>query len=328
LNVKLKNEDNQDSYQERLRKLQQYCSPSKSTDEEAEDFRILWLEIPFEKSDSRWLTFLSYTSRAYESRSLNRDDLSLLRQPADPLFYNYIKLFEGEEVSQAPLLQIRSDAEGKLGEILFIKGSESIKGSEVKKLAMALINFLHIEIVILHDTAKLEVDGKEIFLKKFLPIVSEDGCTWYERDGFKVFPIKAKVVEKQDCDEGRAVNQSPQSYAAAIALLRTFSVIMLQSFFDSSDERRTTLGRLIKTYLPEEYRQSTLHDLGKAIYLSKNLQDLETFTTCFLTPWNKNERQPSEEVKFIDALEILDSHLLFLKTGFCPKTPDCVHNLA
>lgn len=318
LNVKLKHENNGETYLHRFQKLQKYCSSSISKDKEVRNFHMLWLEVRHETKKTLWLNFLLFESENYESRAVRRNDLSILKNDEtdaeDTVAYDYIKLFEGEDVSKEPLLQIRIDKSGKLGEILFIRGTESIKGTDIKKLSMALIEFLQIECVILQDTAKLEKKGEALLLKKFLPIVSEDAKTWYEREGFRPLSCEAFKVVGQESDKlGRNVSQNPQTYSSAIAKIRKTRLEKLLSFFAPETKQKKCLISLTKKYSLNF--NSSLHDLGKAIYLSKNLNDLENFCRNFLTvdisSVDAEDSAESAAFQFNSALEIMDDHLLF-----------------
>jgi len=291
-------------------------------------FRDAFSFIPDSDDGSYHHAFIEYSERylsvimldgEYDSNAVVEGEL-FPKQNA----YHHIKIFDDEE-HKTILAHLIFDREGKYGELIHVQRGNDFSGTEVKSFVFSIIDALKIERVILHDTAKFTVlvpDVKhknsqrsvEVTMSMYLPICTQEGKTWYGKDGFS--PLACEELKMPQ--KGVTACQNPEKYRSSVEALRSYELAKLFTIFSKRCDLKKNASILyclaykyllsngskatIKTDKEknEFLAEKTLTDLGQKIKQKNNAEDLALFYTHVLP--TSDISKPSKELKTYLAL--------------------------
>ena len=237
-------------FSDRMQRFKKAFTPSFGYDH-------IWIELPPKTGTSRNISVICYEG-AFDSNCTTEGVL----YPKDASYYN-LKIFEdeGHEKLLAHLLWNKS---GDRGELIHIQRGDTTSGSEIKQIALHLFTALKIQRVVLYDAATLTLttafDPETLQMSLYLPIVSPDKKTWYERDGFT--PLACKNLPMQEL--GVVANQDPLIYRSAIDKIRKFDLVTLAQLYWQSPklaQNKAALCALVLAYLPKKEAPAAFSNL-------------------------------------------------------------------
>ena len=289
----------------RLTYLKGLCTTFPATASNPLSKSQLWIE----HEDEHYLS-LMIDEGEYESNAVPEGVLHAARDS-----YIHIKIFE-EEKLDSPLLHLRVDRLGESGEIIYVKSGEHIAGGKIKQIGMELVRSLGIGTVYLNDDAKypLPLNGTrkaDLLMRAYLPIVSESGVTWYEKDGFK--PVACQNI--QSISEGERITQNPEEYIAAVEKVRTTTLSRLKEMFPTRDRTsRTHLQTLQRKYSIAD--DQTVHEFGKVIFAQVRTsldarKDFALFYRYFLMTRILPHTTKAEYKTYNNAVDCIRMHCLW-----------------
>lgn len=191
----------------------------------------------------------------------------------------HIKVFDEDEY-ETPLIQLRVNPQGNTAEIVYVQKGSFLSGTQMKELALSMLNALKPDLVYLNDDAKFTFDVPNsmetltVPIRSYLPIISPQGETWYGKDGFS--PLQCNNLQTSDPHIKKT--QDPTEYYRSVALVRNTSLKDLYQYI-LPEESKNTLLDLCARYLPKinlsnidknirRLANVNLHNLGCEIYNS------------------------------------------------------------
>jgi hypothetical protein len=291
----------------------------------------LWLEVPenylLKGQEGFYLNCMIFQD-SYFSNAVAEGEMGERKVGSS---YTFFKVFE-DEALECPVLQIRWDEGGKLGEIIHIKKGKNFKGKQIKKFCMTLLNFLKIEKVYLNDDAWFSFGSYfQLRMGDYLPIVSNGA--WYS-DEFE--PLECKNILGYD---GKTyLTQNPSTYHEAIKRIRNMPISLIITYLTGQKKctkQIKSIESLVANYivLDDASNIITVHQLGKAIFDSlttskfknKNqeyraMQNFLAFRTIVLNPIPQGNSSSQTIIEYNQALNCYLSVSLWHKDWVSPAS--------
>ncbi|ETO18455.1 hypothetical protein RFI_18811 [Reticulomyxa filosa] len=133
-------------FEARMKSLQEYCTP-------VDDCFILWIDIPNHWTKS--LRFIISRGGWFTNCTSEERMMGFKSQPSQLLYY-YIRFYE-EHDTVTPLLSLRTDLDGRVGELVWLQKGTYCSGTTMLQLFQLLDQAIGVALLYLHDDAKLTV---------------------------------------------------------------------------------------------------------------------------------------------------------------------------
>jgi hypothetical protein len=270
-------------FDERLQHFASLFTPIPHSRKQIVDYYQLWVNVGLADGSDADLE-LQLTQGNYESNAIAK---SAIEERSNSSFY-FLKIFD-ESTDETPLLSLRFNPSGTVGEIVYIQKGTQFSGSQIKEISMQILQFLKIDRVYLNDDAKFTVSYPSdeenkghtitIPMRTYLPVVTDEGETWYGKSGFSPFDCH----ELRSFERGVKVSQNRESYYRSVMTVREISLAVLYREVLSQPSKFTLIS-LCARYLPginlknidrniKRLANVALHDLAKNLYAATLRKD-------------------------------------------------------
>ena len=260
---------------------------------------------------------VNWVSRKLVAIHLHRSSYysTCFKKPNKPTNDKYIYFYDGGTIDiKKIILGIRAHIHSKSGEILTIKKSDAMRGTEVLELGIALLKKLKIQRTYLHDASSFQfAEGISFFMRVYVPLISPDGKSWYGKHKF--FPLLCRNMEgapnlDAETEEERKApiyNQDPNFYNEAVNYLREFSVsVLIDEVITDSKEKEEI--RIIAV----QHSATTVHQLALSAFNESDKAHFIRFNQIALSLPPIGEGGSINKVKYNIALDCLYSTKIFV----------------
>lgn len=227
--------------------------------------------------------------------------------------HNFVYFYDGDTIDEKKvLLAVRSHPAGKSGEIIHLKKSEAMSGTESLLLGIKLLKALKIKRIFTNDASYFKFAGVNLLMRVYLPITSQDGKSFYGKHKFVPMAcsnlVGAANLEAETAEERKApiYNQDPNFYYESIRHIRNTSLsTFVHEILTVQAEKEKVLEMATK------YVSATIHTLAKSVLESKNEEEFVRFYEIALSPAKPGSRASQVQVKYHIALDCLYSTRIF-----------------
>jgi len=239
------------------------------------------------------------------------------KAPARSSNHSFVYFYNGDKVKESEIiLAVRANPTTKTGEILHLKKTDAMGGTEALKLAITILAKLKAERKYLNDASYFEFEGgARLLMRVFVPMVSPDGKSWYGKYDF--YPLLCRNLEgarnmDAETEEERKApiyNQDPNFYREAINFMRAMPVAVLINEVITQPKDKEELMSIA-----EAYPVATVHQLAKAIFDSDKGLFVKFYNIALTLP-QAGEAGTLNRVRYYLALDCLYSTKIFEHGG-------------
>lgn len=147
----------------------------------------------------------------------------------------FVYFYDGNFIDEKKIiLAVRAHIHSKTGEILHLKKSDAMRGTDALELGITVLKKLKIQRIFLHDASSFEfAPGISFLMRVYVPIISADGRSWYGK--YKLYPLLCRNLEgsrnlEAETEEERKApiyNQDPNFHKEAVHFIRNLPVSVL-----------------------------------------------------------------------------------------------------
>jgi hypothetical protein len=304
------------SHVEALEGLKKICAYDK-----ASESYLLWVTLSEEKE--QYLKLVLEVGRSnFISHTCTQEALGEAGQR-----YTYLRAYEylseeGAESVEKPLLEMRINSVGYLGELIWIQGGKSgIAGSTLLDFSTQIQDSLRVSRVLLNDDCK----KKNLSLRYWLPLATDTLATWYQkRAGYRVLECEGL---QSSLDAKVFYSQSVLKYESSLTYVKELDLAHLWSLFKGFTKDTLFLRGLMKKYLKVQSptmliaRDFSIHDLLQEIHRESisgegrqaAFEDAEKFCAKFLKAFKVTEKRSQELKAFAEALKEIEFVRVFCR---------------
>ena len=304
------------SHAEALEGLKKICAYDK-----ASESYLLWVTLSEEKE--QYLKLVLEAGRSnFISHTCTQEALGEEGQR-----YTYLRAYEylseeGAESMEKPLLEMRINSVGSLGELIWIQGGKSgIAGGTLLDFSTQIQDSLRVSRVLLNDDCK----KRNLSLRYWLPLATDALATWYQkRAGYRVLECEGL---QSSLDAKVFYSQSVLKYESSLTYVKELDLAHLWSLLKGFTKDTLFLRGLMKKYLKVQSptmmiaRDFSIHDLLQEIHRESisgegrqaAFEDAEKFCAKFLKPFKVTEKGSQELKAFAKALKEIEFVRVFCR---------------